>query len=225
MIRFAVFDLDGTLVDSRRDLADAANALVTELGGRGLPEDSIAAMVGEGASVLVGRVLAAAGLAPGPPDALDRFLALYDERLVAHTAPYDGVAGMLEALHSRLPLAVLTNKPQRATDRLLDALGLARFFDHVLGGDTRFGRKPGAGGLLELARRTGIPPAATAIVGDSPIDLETARAAGCACVLVSYGFGYRETDLRPGERVVESPDELEVALLGTSATGGCIPDR
>jgi phosphoglycolate phosphatase len=208
MIRFAVFDLDGTLVDSRRDLADAANRLIRKLGGEPLSEQAVTSMVGEGAAVLVRRVLAAAGLDPESPGALAQFLDLYDERLLRHTRPYDGTEAMLAALSARMRLAVLTNKPQAHTERVLRGLGLSRFFQDVIGGDTPFGRKPDPGGLSELARRAGVPLAATALIGDSPIDLETARRAGSQAVLVSYGFGYRGDDLRDGEHVVSSPAEL-----------------
>lgn len=208
MIRLAVFDLDGTLVDSRRDLANAANALVVARGRRPLPEEAIAAMVGEGAAVLVRRVLAASGLDAESPGALSDFLDLYDQRLLEHTVAYDGIVEILETLSARMPLAVLTNKPQGHTDRLLDGLGLTRYFRDVMGGDTSFGRKPSPSGLEELARRAGVPIIATALIGDSPIDLQTARNAGCGVVLVSYGFGYREDYMRAGERTINSPAEL-----------------
>jgi phosphoglycolate phosphatase len=206
--RFIVFDLDGTLVDSRRDLANAANALITELGGTPLPEEAVAAMVGEGAAILVRRALIASGLDASTPAALSRFLDLYDERLLEHTRPYDGIFEVLQSLHARVPIAVLTNKPQAATEKLLAGLQLASYFRDVIGGDTPLGRKPGPAGLLELARRAGVPPSETVLVGDSPIDFETARAAGCGLVLVRYGFGFRELDLRRGERVLTQPGEL-----------------
>jgi phosphoglycolate phosphatase len=191
MIRLIVFDLDGTLVDSQRDLANSANALVLELGGRPLPDPDVVAMVGEGAAVLVRRVLTAAGLDPETKDALPRFLALYDERLVEHTLPYERIAEVLEQLRPMAPLAVLTNKPQRVSDRLLAALDLSRHFTHVVGGDTALGRKPDPAGLLRLCAGAGTPPSEAVLVGDSPIDLETARRAGTQIVLTSYGFGYR----------------------------------
>lgn len=208
MIRLAVFDLDGTLVDSRRDLADAANALVIELGGIPLPEVSIGDMVGEGAAVLVRRVLTAAGLDAGEPDALARFLTLYDDRLLDHTRPYDGILAALEVLQSRMPLAVLTNKPQLATDRMVRGLGLDRFFEAVIGGDTALGRKPDPAGLLELARRCRVEASSTVLVGDSPIDLETARRAGTGVVIARYGFGFRPMQLRKGELMAGRPADL-----------------
>jgi len=191
MIALAVFDLDGTLVDSQQDLANAANALVRELGGSRLPDADVVAMVGEGAAVLVRRVLAAAALDPETSGALPRFLELYDDRLIENTAPYAGIPAVLEELRSRVPLAVLTNKPQQVTDRLLGALDLSRYFAHVIGGDTDLGRKPEPGGLLRLCAGAGAAPADTVMVGDSSIDLETALRAGTRIVLTSYGFGYR----------------------------------
>ena len=208
MTQLIVFDLDGTLVDSRRDLADAANALITELGGTRLPEHAVGAMVGEGAAVLVRRALGASGLEPDTPDALRRFLDLYDERLLEHTRPYDGMVEVLHALQSRASLAVLTNKPQAATDKLLAGLQLASYFRDVVGGDTSLGRKPAPAGLLELARRAGVERTSTVLVGDSPIDLETARAAGCGIVLARYGFGFRGVELLGSERVIDHPGEL-----------------
>ena len=212
MVRLAVFDLDGTLVDSRRDLANAANALVVARGGHALPEAVITGMVGEGAAVLVRRVLAASGLDPEAPGALAAFLDLYDERLLEHTRPYEGTEAMLDALGARMPLAVLTNKPQAHTERLLDGLGLARYFRDVMGGDTAWGRKPDPAGLIELAQRAGAPLAEVALIGDSPFDLQTARNAGCPCVLVSYGFGYKAVRLNGSERTVAAAALIPGAL-------------
>ena len=125
-IRLVIFDLDGTLIDSRRDLADATNALIAELGGEPLSLEAVTAMVGEGAAVLVRRALTAAGLDPSAPGALERFLAHYDDRLTVHTKPYDGIVASLETLRSDgFALAVLTNKPGRPTREILERLGLA----------------------------------------------------------------------------------------------------
>src|SRR4051794_22611594 len=108
--RLFVFDLDGTLVDSRKDIADAANELLEACGATPMAEERIGRMVGDGAPALVARAFEAAGVTP-PADALDRYLAVYDRRLLAHTRAYPGVAGVLAALAPRAALAVLTNKP------------------------------------------------------------------------------------------------------------------
>ena len=214
-----IFDLDGTLIDSRRDLADATNAVVLAYGGDRLRQEDVTAMVGEGAAVLVQRALAAAGLVVDLAEALDRFLAEYDERLTIHTRPYDGVPDALAALRtSGHPLAVLTNKPQRPTKEILDRLGLAQAFSRVVGGDTAAGRKPDPAGLLEIVEHAGAAPEETVLVGDSPVDLETARRAGVRICLARYGFGYR---LAPGafrgdELFIDTPAELPWRLRGDS---------
>ena len=143
MIRLFVFDLDGTLVDSLHDLADSANELLTACGGPPLEIDAVGRMVGEGAGTLVARVFAAAGIAK-PDDALERFLAIYDDRLLNHTRAYPGIPETLASIAARASLAVLTNKPLIATRRVLDGVNLSRFFDpgSVLGGDGPLARKP-----------------------------------------------------------------------------------
>jgi Predicted phosphatases len=122
-----VFDLDGTLIDSRRDLADAANAVLTACGGAPLPEDQIGRMVGDGAATLVARAFAAAAI-PAPPDALARFLAVYERHLLDHTRPYDGILDVLAHLARRAQLALLTNKPLASTREILRGLDLDSFF-------------------------------------------------------------------------------------------------
>lgn len=221
-----VFDLDGTLIDSRRDLADATNALVREYGGTPLGIDEVTGMVGEGAAVLVRRALTAAGLDPHAPGALGRFLAHYDERLTVHTRPYAGIPDALAALRARgLTLAVLTNKPQAATMQILERLGLSAELASVVGGDTDAGRKPDPAGLLRIIERTGAAAAATVLVGDSPVDLETARRAGARVCLARYGFGYRfgEGAFRGDEMFVDAPSELAGVLLRSPA--GSAPGR
>ena len=214
MIALIVFDLDGTLVDSHRDIANAANALVEELGGQRLPDAAIVAMVGEGAALLVRRALAAAGIDPATPGALDRFLVLYDGRLLEHTRPYDGTLDVLAHFRDRIPMAVLTNKPQRPTERILDELRLRSYFGGVIGGDTPLGRKPDPAGLLHLAQSAGVPADRTLMIGDSPVDLQTARNAGTRVCLVRYGFGYRfaPEDFRGDERFADSPVDLIAAV-------------
>ena len=209
-----VFDLDGTLIDSRRDLADAANALIVEGGGQPLPVDAITAMVGEGAPLLVRRALQAAGLETDVGSALARFLELYDERLLVHTRLYDGTREALEALAPRATLAILTNKPQRPTERILEGLAIAPFFRWTIGGDTDHGRKPDPAGLNYLISSAGAGAAETVMVGDSAIDLRTARAAGTRICLVRYGFGFRTAagELSGDELVADHPSQLPTIL-------------
>jgi phosphoglycolate phosphatase len=209
--RAVVFDLDGTLIDSRRDLTTAVNRVRTSYGLAPLPLDRVMAMVGEGARLLVARTLglakpAAPGAgdpppsAPGPegppdgPDGIDldqalrRFYGEYEQVLLDTTRPYPEVVEMLAAVAERLPAALLTNKPERFARRLADALGLAPYLAEIAGGDTFASRKPDPEGLLELARRLGAAPAATVLVGDSRVDAATAEAAGCRFALVTWGL-------------------------------------
>ena len=116
--RLIAFDLDGTLIDSRRDLAESANQVITELGGRPLPEDAIGRMVGEGAAVLVKRALAAAGLGD-VPGGLPRFLEIYDGRLTNHTRAYEGIEDAVDAARRVARVIVLTNKPAGPSERIL----------------------------------------------------------------------------------------------------------
>lgn len=219
MGRLVVFDLDGTLVDSSRDLANATNALLAERGGRFLSDAEVTRMVGEGAAVLVRRALLAGGLDPAAPGALDRFLELYDERLLEHTRPYVGIPEALAALEGRTRLAVLTNKPSRATNRVLEGLGLRRYFDAVIGGDTSFGRKPDPAALHHLIAAAAATPDTTLVVGDSAIDLETARRAGARICLARYGFGYRfaPTDFRGDELFIDVPGDLPSLVVTASS--------
>jgi phosphoglycolate phosphatase len=214
-VKALVFDLDGTLVDSRRDLASSANELLRDCGGQGLDEEAVGRMVGEGAAVLVHRVFSAAGI-PEPPDALARFLDIYRRRLLETTRPYDGVPELLSALEGRA-LHVLTNKPRAMAETVLAGLALRRFFGEVYGGDGPYPRKPDADGLRALAREAEAPLDATVMVGDSVIDLRTARAAGARVCLVRYGFGFAAIpggELLGDEWIVNAPLELALRVAG-----------
>ena len=145
-----VFDLDGTLIDSSRDLAEAASELVQELGGAPLTESEVVGMVGDGAAVLVARALSHVGLDPKTPGALARFLEIYDTRLLDHTVAYDGMHEVLALLVQSGPLAVLTNKPLAPSDEILRHLGLRGFFSAIIGGDSPIWPQTGSS---RLARR------------------------------------------------------------------------
>ena len=214
--RLAVFDLDGTLIDSRRDLADSANAMLAGYGGGPLSDAHVASMVGCGAPTLVARVLAAGGVDAPLNEALPRFLSAYDERLTHHTRPYDGISDLLDDLRSRhTSMALLTNKPLEQSVRILDAFGLAKYFPWVVGGDGPLPRKPAPDGVRFLMMQASVTPDQTVLVGDSTIDLETARNAGVRVCLARYGFGFAElaaTDLRGDEFLVDTPAEISGVL-------------
>jgi phosphoglycolate phosphatase len=210
-----VFDLDGTLIDSRLDLAESTNEMLATYGADPLPVDRVAMMVGEGARVLVERALGAAGLNSSEPDALPRFRAIYDRRLLGHTRPYDGIPELVQRLSAGNTLAVLTNKPDDPTRRLLETFDLARFFQCVIGGDGAHPRKPDPAGLQALMREYDAAPAATWLVGDSMIDVETARRAGTRMCVALYGFGQLrgELVLDGTESVVKAPSEIADVVL------------
>jgi len=204
------FDLDGTLVDSSLDLANSTNDMLLSYGAPALPTDAIVAMVGEGARVLVERALAASALTPAIDEALDRFRSSYDRRLVEHTRPYDGIVEVVRAAAERAPLAVLTNKPEAPTRRLLEAFGLASSFTWVVGGDSGFPRKPDPAAIRHLMHEARAMPDATLLVGDSMIDVETARRADVHICVARYGFGYLrgELVLRGDEFVAREPSDV-----------------
>jgi len=181
-----VFDLDGTLIDSRRDITTAINRMRAELGLPPLALEQVVTMVGEGARRLIERAL------PERPDhvdqALERYLGHYWEVCLDTTRPYPGITELLAALAGRYPLALLSNKGEALSRRILDGLGLSSYFREILGGDSLATRKPDPSGLLLLAERLGTPAERLLLVGDTWIDAETAHNAGCAFALVEWGF-------------------------------------
>jgi phosphoglycolate phosphatase len=206
-----VFDLDGTLVDSRRDLAESANAVLQDFGCPPLSEVAVGAMVGEGAATLVARVFEASGR-PAPDNALAAFLSVYSTRLLNHTRPYQGIPELLEALAGKSTLAVLTNKPLASAAAILGAFDLSTFFvGGIIGGDGPLPRKPDPAGLLHLMHAAGAPAGKTLLVGDSMTDRHTASAGGVRYCLAGYGFGAKGSPPREsasGDFRLEHPLDL-----------------
>ncbi|HEU4804250.1 MAG TPA: HAD-IA family hydrolase [Nitrobacter sp.] len=206
------FDLDGTLIDSARDLAESIGEMLQDYGAPALPFDEVVRMVGDGAPLLVRRALEQSGLHPRPDEALARFLKIYDRRLMDHTTPYDGIAESLALALRHGPLAVLTNKPLGPSIGILEALGLRGFFTRIIGGDSEYGRKPDPAGLLSLrALATGD---SIVMIGDSPADWNTAEAAGVPFVFARYGFGAAKFAEAPAtEFVIDHARELDRVLI------------
>lgn len=206
-----VFDLDGTLIDSRRDITTAINRMRAELGLPPLALEQVVLMVGEGARTLVERAL------PERPDqvahALGRYLAHYEQVCLETTRPYPEIPGMLSSLSARYPLALLSNKGEALSRKILDGLDLARHFREILGGDSLATRKPDPSGLRLLAERLKVPVERLLLVGDTWIDAETARNAGCAFALVEWGFprSPKMDGLKPDLRAATA-GELAAAL-------------
>jgi len=212
-LRLLVFDLDGTLVDSVRDLATAVNAALAQVapGTPPLPLADIRAFVGEGARVLVERSLKRSGIDRKADEVLPVFLESYGAHLLDTTRLYPGVEEALDLLRPRT-LAVLTNKPGEPSRRILEGLGVASRFVRIWGPEEAGGRKPGPEGLLRLVRELGAEPAETAMVGDSPIDVATGRAAGVATVGVTYGLDPEALRADPPDILVGDLRELAERL-------------
>ncbi|MEY3283612.1 MAG: hypothetical protein RIR86_1625 [Acidobacteriota bacterium] len=195
-----LFDLDGTLVDSRADLAAAVNLMLEELGEPVLSEAAVIGFVGEGARLLVERsLLAAAGRAIAGQEpaeeaverALEIFMRHYRNHLLDRTVLYPGVGEALAQL-AQLPLGVITNKPYEFAVTMLKRLGLDHYFRIVLGGDSMPERKPSPMMLLEAARACGVDPARTLMIGDSRIDIAAGRNAGMKTCGFTGGFRGRD---------------------------------
>jgi phosphoglycolate phosphatase len=187
-IRALVFDLDGTLIDSAEDLALAVNAALDHLGRPTLAHDEIFSYVGHGAPALIRRALGESGTEAETAAGLKFFLEYYRAHMLDHTAPYPGVRESLDAL-APWPMAVLTNKPGRFSSRILEGLGLARHFQYIYGGESFARKKPDPMGMQALLFHFQAAPGEAMMIGDSDVDIQTARNAGTWACGVTYGLG------------------------------------
>lgn len=216
----AVFDLDGTLVDSLPDLAIALNKLLAEKGRRPLAADEVRVMVGDGAVRLVERAFAATGPAVDAcgPDLTRRFLTLYEGNAADNTRPFPGVRAALDQLVSDgWRLAICTNKPHRPTVEILAALGLAPLFETVLGGDSVPFRKPDPRHLAATLEAMAARPEQAVFVGDSPNDLDAARGLGVPVALVTFGYSRIPVTELGADTLVASFHDLPQALRRLAA--------
>ncbi len=195
-LKLLVFDLDGTLIDSARDLANSVNAALEHMGRPTLTDELIAGFVGNGAAMLVRRSLAAENNIPPDEvhdDELARAYSCFIEHYKAHnldyTYAYAGAAESLAALSGRFTMAVLTNKPVRPARRICEGLGLTQFFRVIYGGDSFPLKKPDPMGLQGIMAEIGANPGETLMVGDSKVDVLTARNAGAWSLGCQFGFG------------------------------------
>jgi phosphoglycolate phosphatase len=221
-IKLVIFDLDGTLIDSRLDLVHSVNAALRHINRPELPDDVIASYVGDGAPVLIQRALG--------PEAVDEalirkglefFLSYYREHKLDHTTVYPGIQEALAAIQNSgngVPrkMAVLSNKPVNPSRAIVEALGLGRYFTQVYGGNSFVTKKPDPEGALRLVSESGVRPEQAAIVGDSHVDIRTGRNAGLWTVAVKYGFAPHTLEVESPDIEVDTPQELTKVFLSQS---------
>ena len=210
-VRALIFDLDGTLIDSKLDLVHSVNATLRELKRPELPAATISSYIGNGAPVLVAKSL---GQDVNPDEltlGLKYFLSYYEEHKMDNTCAYPGVP---EALHrlSAMPMAVLTNKPARISVRILEALGLANYFRCIYGGNSFATKKPDPYGANTILREFGLGATDAMLVGDSEVDVQTARNSGMLAAIVNYGFGTHDRDTYPADLYLDRLTDIIPAL-------------
>src|SRR5437660_668824 len=197
-VKGLVFDLDGTLIDSKKDLVLSVNVTLREMGRAELPEELAASYIGSGAGVLISRAL---GGAPEPEElksGLRFFLDYYEEHKLDYTREYPGVREALEKLRG-VPMAVLTNKPTDISVRILEGLKMAEFFSVIYGGNSFATKKPDPLGANTILGELGIAGAQAAMVGDSEVDVQTARNAGMISAIANFGFGAHDREKYPAD--------------------------
>lgn len=218
-IKLVIFDLDGTLIDSRLDLVHSVNAALRHIHRPELPEEVIASYVGDGAPILIQRALGGEAVDQAlVRKGLEFFLSYYREHKLDHTTVYDGVREALAAIQrsgNGVPrkLAVLTNKPVNPSRAIVDALGLGSYFSQVYGGNSFATKKPEPEGALKLLSEAGVHPEEAAIIGDSHVDVRTGRNAGLWTVAVTYGFAPHTLEVEEPDIIVDTPQELSRVFL------------
>jgi len=210
----AIFDLDGTLIDSKLDLAHAVNAAREDLGLPPLPNELIYSYVGNGAPVLIRRALGPEAPEADVSRALDFFLSHYREHMLDNTTLYPGARNALDRMrHSGLKLAILTNKPVRISQAIMDGLSLGDHFAHIYGGNSFPFKKPHPIGIETLLTQLNASREKTIMVGDSGVDMETAHNAGVLACGVTYGFAPETLDTHPPDFLVDNLEQLADRII------------
>lgn len=216
-LKLLVFDLDGTLIDSRADLTASINAMLRHFRRAILPEDVIASFIGDGATMLVRRSLGDPADEAFVDGAVAYFLDYYREHKLDHTYVYDGVFDVLEALRARhgtaLKMAVLTNKPVNPAREICEALHMRPYFFEIYGGDSFPTKKPDPEGLLTLIAEAGVRPEETLMIGDTDVDILTARNAGAWALGCKFGLSPHTLEYAAPDCLVDAPHDWAAALL------------
>jgi phosphoglycolate phosphatase len=217
--KLLIFDLDGTLIDSRQDLANSVNAMLRHFGRPELPQEVIASYIGNGAPMLVRRALGDPDDENFVQDALLYFMAWYREHKLDHTYVYEGITEALELIQQSrngrpVKMAVLSNKPVGPSRAIVETLGLGKYFFQVYGGNSFHTKKPDPAGVQALLAEAESRPEETIIVGDSDVDVLTARNAGIYSVGVKYGLAPHTLQDAPPDVLIDKPEEL-ATVLGT----------
>ena len=224
----AVFDLDGTLIDSIGDIADALNATLAARGLPALPQDRIKQMVGAGVPELVRRGLAAHGVEPGEIEPFVReLIALYSAQPAARTRLYDGGAELLASLAARgMKLGICTNKPQAITEQVLSELGIASYFEAVVGVRPDVPVKPDPAMLRTALDALGVAAPDAVMIGDSASDVGVARALGVPVIVVRSGYGQDAPQDLGADMLIDTLGEAEAAIdaLRTGLMAGTVPN-
>lgn len=221
--KLLIFDLDGTLIDSREDLANSINAMLIHFGKKELPHEVIASYIGDGAPMLVRRSLGDPDDESFVQDAMLYFLSWYREHKLDNTYVYDGVKEALDSIQksrngasnqetTALKMAVLSNKPVGPSRAIVEALGLGPYFFQVYGGNSFHTKKPDPTGVQALLEEAGAAAEETIIIGDSDIDVLTARNSGIYSVGVTYGLAPHTLEDAPPDVLIDKPHELALVL-------------
>jgi phosphoglycolate phosphatase len=219
-VRVLIFDLDGTLIDSKGDLIQSVNAMLEEVGRTKLTAETISGYIGHGAPTLVARALGATATEEEKQRALEFFLKHYEEHKLDSTCAYPGVEETLARLHSEgLSMAVLTNKPVRISVRILEALGLTKYFQSIYGGNSFKTKKPDPLGANTILREFGAAAREAVVIGDSEVDVQTARNAETFAAAVNYGFGVHDRKMYPADVYLDEMGDLVPLLTRVKKSG------
>ena len=208
-VRALIFDLDGTLIDSKLDLIHSVNAMLTEMGRARLSEEVISSYIGHGAPLLVSRALGGVAKEDELTRGLAYFLDYYEEHKLDNTCLYPGTAETLAKLsEQKIAMAVLTNKPVKISVRILEALGVAKNFQAIYGGNSFETKKPDPLGAKTILDEFHVKASDAMMIGDSEVDIETARNADMIATAVNYGFGIHDRAQHPADIYLDRMNDL-----------------